>query len=108
MQALLEQLPQDSSPVVAIVKSTEPGSPNPAKSNGNRGTTSSYNPSVLYILELATVMAMKNKDSSIDIGKDVVEALLDVLRDSKTWHPIVISRAVFYLLNLLNACHVSI
>ena len=107
VQTLLEQLPEDSNPVVAVVK-PEPGSPNPAKQNGGRvQTIAAYNSSVIYILELATILSIKNRDTVLNTGKDVVEALFNVVRDWQNWHPIIVSRVLLYLLHLLKACHVG-
>ena len=101
-RALLNQLPQDSSPMVMVVK-PEQGSP-----NGNKTmTTSSYDPRVVYILELAAMLAIKDENSIASVGKDVAEALQNVIRGSATSHPVIVSRAVFYLLHLLNVSHVS-
>ena len=107
MHALLEHLPQDSTPVVAVVKS-EPGSPNPAKPNGHPSlAVSNYNPSTIYILELASMQVIKNKDGASAVGKDVVEALQNILRNSNSYHPLIVSRTAFYLLHILNANHVG-
>ena len=105
-RALLDQLPEDSSPAVIVVK-PEPGSPKP-KANGNRmvPTTSSYDPSMVYILELLTVLAIRDEESSCAIGQDVVEALQNIVRNATNNHSLVVSRAAFYLLHLLNASHV--
>lgn len=108
VNALLERLPQDSTPVVAVVK---PESRNPTSTKTHRGTaetTSSYNPSLIYILEFLSMLAIKNKDTSSSIGKDVAEVLQDVVRNYNSTHPLIVSRAAFYLLNLLSASHVSI
>ena len=97
-------VPRESSPVVAVIK-PEPGSPNPAKMNGHRAA-SQYDPTVIYMLELASMIAIKNTTSDT-IGKSVVEVLQDVIRSSGTLHPLVVSRAAFYLLHVLYANYVS-
>ena len=107
MHVLLDELPQVSSPVVIVVK-PDPSSPNPAKVDGHRSVTgnSNYDPSLIFVLELATILAMRDEMSVATIGKDVAEALQNVIRDATNIHPLVISRAVLYLLHLLNASHV--
>lgn len=91
--------------MVMVVK-PEPGSP--TKPNGNRvATTSDYDPRIVYILELAAILAIKDEDSTAAVGKDVAEALQNVVRGSANSHPVIVSRAVFYLLHLLNVSHVS-
>ena len=108
VRALLEQLPEDSSPVLISVK-PEPGSPKPVKVNGHRTSTATttYDPRIVYILELASMLAIKDESSTAVVGKDVTEALQNFVRGSASTHPLVVSRAVFYLLHLLNASHVS-
>ncbi|MCJ1477728.1 GDP/GTP exchange factor for ARF [Lambiella insularis] len=104
-RALLDQLPEDSSPAVIVVK-PEPGSPNP-KVNGNRmnSDASSYDPSMVYILELLTILAIRDEESSCAIGQDVAEALQNIVRNAANNHSLVVSRAAFYLLHLLSASH---
>ena len=106
--ALLEQLPQDSSPLVMVVK-PDPTSPISPKTNGHRQVPgkSNYDPSVLYILELATMLAIRDEKSVQAVGKEVAEALQNIVRDSTNVHPMVLSRTVFYLLHILTASHVS-
>jgi len=91
---------------MVIVVKPEPGSP--TKPSANRATTTSdYDPRIVYILELAAMLAIKDEGSSATIGKEVAEALQNVVRSSANSHPLIVSRAVFYLLHLLNASHVS-
>jgi brefeldin A-resistance guanine nucleotide exchange factor 1 len=91
---------------MVIVVKPEPGSP--TKSSANRATTTSnYDPRIVYILELAAMLAIKDERSSATIGREVAEALQNVVRGSANSHPLIVSRAVFYLLHLLNASHVS-
>ena len=106
--ALLKQLPQDSSPVVIVVKPDLP-SPTSAKANGHRQDPGhpTYDSSIVYILELATIIAMRNDESIAAVGQDVAEALQSVVRDAANVHPLIVSRAVFYLLHLLHASQVS-
>ena len=105
VHALLGRLPEDSSPAVIMVK-PEPGSPNP-KVNGHRiSAISTYDPSILYILELATMLAIRDENSTAAVGKDLAEALQNIVRNAANNHPLIVSRATFYLLHLLSASHV--
>jgi brefeldin A-resistance guanine nucleotide exchange factor 1 len=106
VHALLDRLPQDQSPVVAIVK-PESGLPKVPSTNEGSPSTTAYNPAVVYILEVATMLVVRNKDTTAALGKEVVEALQDTVRDTKSSHPLVVSRAALYLLTLLSASHVS-
>jgi golgi-specific brefeldin A-resistance guanine nucleotide exchange factor 1 len=101
VHALLEGIPSETTPVVAVIKQ-EPGSPLPAKLREQQNP-SNYNPSMIYILELSSMIAIKNTDHGGAVSKDVVEALQDVIRSSNGMHPLVVSRAAFYLLHVLNA-----
>lgn len=100
--ALLEQLPQDSSPVVIVVKPERPAAA--PKTNGqrqdNRGPV--YDPSLLYVLELLTVLATRDDANFAEVGELVTDALQNVVRNAANTHFMVLSRAVFYLLLLLE------
>lgn len=100
--ALLEQLPQDSSPAVIVVKPERPSTP--IKTNGhrqgNRGPQ--YDPSLVYILELITLLAIRDDSTLAAVGDLVADALQNVIRNAANAHSLVLSRAVFYLLLLLQ------
>ncbi|KAL8699180.1 MAG: hypothetical protein Q9224_001529 [Gallowayella concinna] len=100
--ALLEQLPQDASPVVIVVKPERPAVP--PKTNGqrqaNRGPA--YDPSLLYVLEMITVLAIRDDANFAAIGELVADAIQNVVRNAANIHSMVLSRAVFYLLLLLQ------
>ncbi len=108
VHALLEQLPEESSPVVIVVKSDRP-TPAPIKTNGHQIDSRDpvYDPSIVFILELATILAMRGNDSISAVGEVVADALQNVIRNFNNVHPLVVSRAVFYLLHLLKASQVS-
>ena len=106
VHALLEKVPRESTPMVAVIK-PEPGSPNPNK-NTTRPGMPLYDPSTVYILELASVIAIKNTSGREVISKEVVEVLQGVVRNSNSLHPLVVSRAAFYLLHVLHANYVSL
>ena len=107
--ALLEQLPEKTSPVVITVKPERP-TPNPARTNGYRTTSQGpvYDPAIVFVLELATVLAMRDTESIAIVGQSVADALYTVVRDAANIHPLLLSRAVYYLLHLLNASQVSL
>ena len=109
VSALLEQLPEKSSPVVITVKPERP-SPSSPRTNGHRTIHQGpiYDPAVVFVLELATVLAMRDAESIATMGQAVADALHTVVRDAANVHPLVLSRAVYYLLHLLNASQVSL
>ncbi|KAL8761737.1 MAG: hypothetical protein Q9184_002179 [Pyrenodesmia sp. 2 TL-2023] len=100
--ALLEQLPQDSSPAVIVVKPDRP--PTSIKTNGHqqgiRGPQ--YDPSLVYVLELITLLAVRDESTLAAVGELVVDALQNIIRNAANTHFMVLSRAVFYLLLLLQ------
>ena len=104
--ALLSQLPDDPTSVVISVKSE---SDNNAPINGQRAPSNGpvYDPSMVYLLELCTVLALRDDETITALGADVAEALQNVIRNSSSWHYIMTSRTIYYLLNLLHASYVS-
>lgn len=109
VQALLEHLPKESSPVVIVVKPDRPNQP-PVRTNGHRSTSQGllYDPSMVYLLELATIIALRDSETIAAVGEVVADALQNIVRDVANIHPLVVSRAVFYLLHLLNASQVIV
>jgi brefeldin A-resistance guanine nucleotide exchange factor 1 len=107
LESLLEHIPEDGSPRVIVVKPEIPGTaprPNNNKGKGNRPV---YDPSLVFVLELATVLVLRNDETIRELAKDVTEALSNVIRDVSMHHPVVIARSVYYLLSLLKASNVS-
>lgn len=106
--ALLEQLPQDFSPAVIVVKPERPSTP--VRTNGhrqgNRGPQ--YDPSLVYVLELITLLAVRDESTLAAVGELVVDALQNIIRNAANTHFMVLSRAVFYLLLLLQKSAVQV
>lgn len=106
VEALLEQLPDDPTSVVITVKSEAepPNSPNGPKSP----TGPLYDPSMVYLLEFVTILALRDSETIEALGGDVAEALQNVMRNATSYHSIMISRTMFYLLQLLHASYVGV
>ena len=107
IQTLLAQLPDDPSSIVISVKSeNEPIT----SANGQQplATGPIYDPATVYLLELCTVLALRDSETIAAIGGDVAEALLDVMRNAPNYHHIMISRTMYYVLQILHASYVSI
>ncbi|KAF2273587.1 Sec7-domain-containing protein [Westerdykella ornata] len=103
LMSLLAQIPEDGSPRVIAVKPDLPPATariNSSKSKLNRPT---YDPSLVFVLELATVLALRDEETVRELAKEVVDALGAVIRDAQNVHPVVIARSVYYLLSLLKA-----
>ena len=94
--------------MVIVVKPAIPAH-SPQRPDGERINPGSpgYDPELVYILELATIIALRDQNTIRIMGKDVFEALHNLIRTAASTHPVVVSRAVFYLLRLLCVSHVS-
>ncbi|GAB7355078.1 hypothetical protein MBLNU459_g5665t1 [Dothideomycetes sp. NU459] len=104
--AILSHVPEDeASPRVIVVKPQLPA-PTPLRPNGQKAPQPArpiYDPAFVCLLELATVLAMRDEQTMLALGKDVAESLQSAIRDSDRLHPVAVSRASYYLLNLLKA-----
>ena len=109
IQALFKQMPEPSSPAVIVVRPDRSG-PVPVQTNGHRTNPlkPTYDPSIVFVLELATIVATRDHESVSLMGQAVADALQSVVRDAANVHPLALARAVFYLLYLLNASQVSL
>jgi len=106
MQALLSKLPDDPSSIVITVKSESDLSS--AEGSAKRPSTGLlYDPSMVYILELCTVLALRDSETINLLGGDVAEALQNVMRNAPSYHHIMVSRTMYYVLHLLHASYVS-
>ncbi|EOD48214.1 putative sec7 domain-containing protein [Neofusicoccum parvum UCRNP2] len=102
LDSLLAQIPEDSSPRVMVVKPDLPA-PSPLRPNGSKVRTQGpqYDPSLVFALELATILALRDAETVEKLGKSVADALQTVIRDNNV-HPVVLSRTVYYLLRVLR------
>jgi brefeldin A-resistance guanine nucleotide exchange factor 1 len=109
LDSLLEQIPEDGSPRVIVVKPELPPSATSPRQNGHKAKLNRpvYDPSLVFVLELATVLALRDEETVKELAKDVTDALASVIRDASKLHPVVIARSVYYLLSLLKASNVS-
>jgi golgi-specific brefeldin A-resistance guanine nucleotide exchange factor 1 len=106
IQALLSELPDDPSSIVINVRSDEEP---PAPTNGQKSTSSGpvYDPSIVYLLELCTVLTLRDNETVAAFGGGVAEALQSVMRQASSYHHAIVSRSIYYLLHLLQASYVS-
>ena len=102
--SLIAQIPESSSPRVIVVKPEIPA-PSPLRPNGTRPQSKKpvYDPCLVYILEMATVLALRDIETIEQLGQQVANALQTVIRDAAHVHSVVLSRSVYYLLLLLKA-----
>ncbi|KKA28301.1 hypothetical protein TD95_003031 [Thielaviopsis punctulata] len=103
IETLLKHLPEDGSTVIAV-KSDQPQGHH--VSGAKIGDSEiKYDPSTIYILELCTVLSLRDEDTIKDVARPVSEALFSVLRDVKRNHHIVVSRCVLYLFRVLRVSY---
>lgn len=107
LSSLLEHLPEDGSPRVIVVKPEIPGASPRTTGPRQKGKGPLYDPSLVFVLELATVLALRDEETVKELAKDVTDALASVIRDAPKHHYVVIARSVYYLLSLLKASNVS-
>ncbi|KAH6607901.1 hypothetical protein Trco_004214 [Trichoderma cornu-damae] len=102
VQSLLEQLPQsDHSAVIGVkqdnVAVASPTGPIPST------RIPSYDPTAPFILELCTILTIRDGGCAANTSKQVLDAIHGILRDYGQWHGITISRAAFYGLTILKS-----
>ncbi|KAF2855790.1 Sec7-domain-containing protein [Plenodomus tracheiphilus IPT5] len=103
LASLLEYIPEDGSPRVIVVKPEIPGASPRTGAPRQKGKGPLYDPSLVFVLELATVLALRDDETVKELAKDVTDALSSVIRDASKHHNVVIARSVYYLLSLLKA-----
>jgi brefeldin A-resistance guanine nucleotide exchange factor 1 len=78
----------------------------PADYEKTGSLTPEYDPSIAFILEFCTILSCRDSESVMAHAKPVADSLQNVLRGAKKFHPIIISRAMFYTLKLLQSSYV--
>ena len=103
---ILSQLPDESSPIVIVKSDRPPPSPRP---NGHRAppTGPAYNPGMVFLLELATSLVLRDKSTVSAAGDSLTACLQSLVRDAANLNPLVAIRVVHYLLRLLLASYVN-
>ncbi|RYP02601.1 hypothetical protein DL764_005727 [Monosporascus ibericus] len=104
--ALLEELPDDESsdePSITVKPDSVPSSP----SNGAepRPKKPFYDPKIVYILELCTVLALRDAETVEQLSKGVAKVLQGILREPARYHTSLVSRTAFYQFNVLKASY---
>ncbi|KAJ5677977.1 uncharacterized protein N7477_003610 [Penicillium maclennaniae] len=105
VEALLSQLPEENAPAVIVVK---PERPSPVSRFPNARIDPNqpkYDPSMVFDLELATVLTLRDEKTLSALGERLATTLQTMVRDAKNLHPLGLSRIVSYLLSLLRRSH---
>ena len=101
-------LPEDASPRVITVKPEVPAL-TPLRPNGVKPASAlpTYDAGFVCMIELATVLAIRDQESIEAIGGNVANVLQSAIRDANRLHPFAVSRLCYYLLCLLRTSNVS-
>jgi golgi-specific brefeldin A-resistance guanine nucleotide exchange factor 1 len=95
VESLLGHIPEDSSPRILVVKTEAQASA--------RQSATGYDPALVFLLELATILVMRDAGTVEALGKDLANTLQSVIRNAANYHYVVISRVTYYLLALLRS-----
>ena len=79
--------------------------PREAPVNGQGSSDKMYDPSMLFLFELATALAMRDHESMEELSGDIIGYCLEILRQRKLLHPIFIQRILIYLLAMKKRAH---
>ncbi|KAL4887478.1 hypothetical protein BJY04DRAFT_204386 [Aspergillus karnatakaensis] len=104
VESLLAQLPEESAPAVIVVK---PERPLPSTRASARQDTSrgQYDPGMMYLLELAAILTLRDKQTIGSLGEGLLASLQGFIRDARNLHSLALSRVTTYFLNLLRLSH---
>lgn len=108
VDALLSHLPEENAPAVIVVKPERPGPSSRPLTTRVDPNRPKYDPSMTFVLELATVLTLRDEQTLETLGEMLAATLQTLVRDAKNLHPLTVSRLVYYLLNLLRLSHVCV
>lgn len=106
VEALLSHLPEENAPAVIFVKPERPTPSSRPLTTRVDPNQPKYDPSMIFVLELATVITLRDEKTLETLGEMLATNLQTLVRDAKNLHPLTVSRLVYYLLNLLRLSHV--
>ena len=107
VSTILSQLPEDTSPIVVV--KPDRSAPSSSRPNGHRRTNLglSYNPSIVFLYELATILTTRDNETLSAAGEKLTSSLQTSARDASNIHPVAATRIVHYLLEMLRLSSVS-
>ena len=76
--------------------------------NGPESQQKAYDPSMLFLLEMATSLAIRDAISMRNLSAKVAGYCTEILRQRKHLHPIFVERTLIYLLALKNRGHETV
>lgn len=101
LRALLAQIPDSNDPILNTSPALEPSASSPRAPERPTRMGPAYKPELVFILELATALALRDEDTAKQLYREVGGVLQSVLRDAHEHHPFMVSRCVYYILKLL-------
>jgi golgi-specific brefeldin A-resistance guanine nucleotide exchange factor 1 len=93
--------PADSSPKVKAKDG-------PAAITAQESQDKAYDPSMLFLLELATSLAIRDEQSMRSFSGEVAGYCTEILRQRKHLHPILVERTLTYLMTLKKRGHETV
>jgi len=76
--------------------------------NGPESQEKAYDPSMLFLLEMATSLAIRDAASMRNLSAEVAGYCTEILRQRKHLHPIFVERTLIYLLALKKRGHETV
>jgi|SRR5579871_599203 len=73
--------------------------------NGTEPVEATYDPSMVFLLEIATSLAIRNEESMKILSSELAAYCIELLRQRKVLHPILVERTLIYLLALKKKGH---
>lgn len=107
VQSLLDHLPESNHEAVITVKQ-EGMTATPTNGQEMPQKALKYDPTVAFLLEFASMLAIRDDETIEAVGKEVFDAMQSILRDPAQWHAITVSRAAYYALAILKAGYVRL
>lgn len=93
-----------NSPTPPTLKSRDISTP----INSSESQEKPYDPSMLFLLEVATSLAIRNEESMRDLSAEVSEYCNEILRQRKHLHRILVERTLIYLMAIHKRGHETV
>ncbi|OQE02896.1 hypothetical protein PENVUL_c037G00574 [Penicillium vulpinum] len=102
--ALLSRLPEDTSlHGIAVKPDIRPSVPIEQSHSEIIVPTTAYDPSLAFILDLLTNLTLRDRKTTELFGRETVGALKNFIHDANQVHPVLVSRAVYHLLQFVGS-----
>jgi brefeldin A-resistance guanine nucleotide exchange factor 1 len=73
--------------------------------HGSRHRGPKYDAALVYVLEFATSLVLREPETTLAHGKVLAETLMGIVRNAPRLHPLLVSRSVYYMFSLLQHSH---